>query len=281
MSDPRDWSGEAGNPKEKKAKVPSDSLRLPIGIRVDGQVYRNVVIEEMTGIDDHLIAGKKSGGNGAKAVSLIICRCLQEVEGLLTRKLNSEKMFDRGLARNMTQLDRDFLITNIFMLSGREEAVMAGECPRCERVWEEFVRLSDLEVIEWPDDKPMEIPFQLEVGVKKVDPKTKKETFHKDGVLKFPLGKETELVGKMDNPAEMVDSLLSACITQLGTTGGVDTETIKRLVSRDRTLLMTTIQKDLPGLRQWKEVKCRCGREFDVRMDINAFFVGRRRKTKK
>jgi len=268
-------------PLEEKVEAeeyePDENVRLPVGIPVDGQRYRNVLIEEMSGIDDHLVSSKKSGNNGAKAMTLVLSRCMQAVEGYLEQKKDPEKMFDRNIPRIMTQPDRDFLITRIHMLAERDEGIMAGECPRCQRVWEEPVKLSKLPVVEWPDDKPLEIEFELEKGSLEIV--KGQRVYHKKGVLRFPTGKEQELVAQLSTVAEATDSMLAACITKLGTLENVDTEVVKRFKTRDRKKLMTIIQRELPGIRQWKSVKCQCGREFDIVLDLAAFFEGRRSKT--
>jgi len=268
---------------EMKKQAPwelSESVRLPVGI-LDGDIrYRDVTIEEMSGIDDHLVSGKKSGNNGAKALSLVLCRCVQEVEGMHQYKFKSdpEKLFDLELARKMCQPDRDFLVTRIHMLADNDEGVLAGECPRCNRIWEEDVDLRKMDVYEWPDGEPLQLEFELDVGY--VEREGGKKIYHKRGVMRFPTGKEQELVGKMDDESDIIDAMLASCIIELGTLEAVSQEIVKRFKSRDRRKLMTIIARGLPGLRQWKTVECRCGREFDIKLDVSAFFEGRRSTTK-
>jgi len=276
MNNPIDWSGEAGNPPEDF--VASEHVRLPVGIRKEGTVYRDVYIDEMCGIDDHLIASKEAQNNGAIATSLVLMRCIQEIDGLLERKKNTEKKFDRALVRKMTQVDRDYLLSRIYMLGGSNDVVMAGKCPRCGSVWEETAFLSQLKVIEWPDDKELELPFELIRGV--YDNSDGVGVYHKEGTIRFPTGADSELIGKLGNSAEMVDSTIAACVTKIGTLDHIDTEMAKRMKTRDRQKLMVTIQQDLPGLRQWKTVKCDCNREFEIVCDLTAFFDERRRQTK-
>jgi len=249
----------------------SDTVRLPVGLEVDGVRYRSVVIDEMTGIDDHNIAGKKAGNNGAKGITVLLSRCVQEVEGYLDRKANPEKMLDRSFARRLTVIDRDFLLTQIYMYSGDNSVVLAGQCPRCGIPWEEDGRLSDLEVVEWPEDKPLEIEFELPRGYLK-DGKT-----HKKGSLRFPTGKEQELIGEMQNPAQIFDALFASCLLRLGDLEHFDQEMMKRMKSADRRYLMNYLQSAFPGVRQWKAVRCKCGREFEIHADLTSFFDGGRR----
>lgn len=250
----------------------SDQVRLPVGLEVDGIRYRDLVIDEMTGIDDHNIASKKAGTNGAKGITVLICRSVQEVDGYLPKKQNPEKLFDRKFARDLTIIDRDFLLARIYMYSGEEEVIQAGVCPRCDTPWEEPVFLKDLEVIEWPEEAPLQIDFELPRGYVDKDGKV-----HKKGTIRFPTGKEQEMIGEMKNPAQIFDALFAACLINLGDITSFNQEMMKRMKAKDRRYLMNYIETALPGLRQWKTVKCKCGREFEIRADLTSFFDGRRK----
>lgn len=265
---------------EEKDYVPEESVRLPVGILKNGTRHRNVLLEEMSGIDEHLLSSKEARKNGAVSSTLVICRTVQEVEGLLERKTNPEKQFDRSLGRAMVQPDRDFLLSRIQLLGGNNHVTMAGECPRCKRVWEEEALLSSMPVIEWPEDKPTLLDFTLEKGVKYTDDDGN-DAVGKKGKLRFPVGKDQEMAGELNTVAEQMDSLFAACIVNLEGIGRLDQETVKRLKSRDRRYLMDVVQRNLPGLRQWKDVDCICGKEFTISADLTSFFDGRRKKLKK
>lgn len=253
----------------------SDTVLLPVGLEVNGTRYREVIIDEMTGVDDHNLASKKVSNNGAKGVSMILNRCIQEIPGYLEQKKDPSKLFNRSLAQNLTVIDRDYLISRIYMLGGENDVVMAGKCPRCGDSWEEDNKLSEMEVVQWPEDKPLEIEFTLPVGLTTV--KDGKRVLHKEGRLRFPTGKEQERIGDLDNAALAFDAMFAACIVQLGELSAedIDQTMMRNLKSRDRRYLMRHLQVSLPGLRQWKIVKCECGREFDINADLTAFFDGR------
>ncbi len=261
--------------------IPEEEITLPVGIAKEGQRYRKVVIEEMCGIDEHLISSKKAQGNGAVGMTMVICRCIQEVEGLLPKKQNTEAQFDRSLGRAMTQVDRDYIISRIQLLGGNNDVIMAGECPRCSRVWEETVLLSSLPVTSWPEDKPTYVEFELVRGVSYVDKESKEKKRAKKGKIRFPTGKDQEGAASLDTIVQQMDAMLAACIFDLEGIGTLDTETAKRLKSIDRRDLMETLRTELPGIRQWKEVKCTCGKNFIISVDLTSFFEGRRRSQKK
>ena len=272
-----EWPSEDGEAAEDDKFIPQTSVRLPVGLPKDGVRYRDVEIDEMTGIDDHLISSKKVGNNGAKGLTLVICRCTQSVEGFhpFTSKTSTDKQFDRSLGRNMTQPDRDFLISRIFMLSGRNDTVMAGKCS-CGVIHQEEVRYSELPVVEWPDDAPLYIEFELEKGVP-----DKTGTFHKIGKVRFPRGSDQERAGGMTDPAAITDAMFAACIIELGDLEGVDQEMVKRMTRSDREILWTALRDKLPGVKQWKIIQCECGLDVEVKVDQNSFFTARRSKGKK
>jgi hypothetical protein len=260
--------------------VPEETVRLPVGISKDGVRYREVTLEEMCGIDEHLVAKKDSQQNGALATSRVLCRCIQEVEGLLPKKPNPETQFDRSLAKALAQPDRDFLLSRIQLLGGNDWVIMAGKCPRCNAVWEENTRLSQLPVNHWPDDKPLYLEFELIRGVPIME-KGKVVGQAKKGKLRFPTGADQEMAGSLSTLAEQMDGMLAACIFDLEGIGTLDSGTVKRLKSTDRQHLMEMVSRELPGLRQWKEVKCDCGKKFAISVDLTSFFDARRRREKK
>jgi hypothetical protein len=222
----------------------------------------------MSGIDEHYMSDKKTSD---KALSLLLARCIQEIEGVVERKKDPETLIDLNLIQNMYQVDRDVLVTHIQRLSGTDEATLAGKCPRCKEPHEEYISLGDLDIIAWPDDKVCEIEFELAVGfTEKTD---KGPVYHKKGRLRFPKGKDQEKLAVFgEDSASMFDALFAACIIEVGTMTNVSQEHTKRLKSRDRAYLSLLLQKELPGLKQWKEHKCSCGRKFDISMDIENFF---------
>jgi hypothetical protein len=258
----------------KKIEI-SDQVRLPIGLDINGVRYRNIVIDELTGVDDHLVSDKKNGNNASKASSKVLCRVIQEIEGVVPRKKNPSSMIEREFIQKMYGPDRDYIMARVYMLSGRDEIMLAGECPRCERVWEEKALLSEIPVVEWDDDHELELPFELPKGV--FDEKTSE--YQKKGFLKVPTGKIQEMSGELQG-ADSIDAILCACVKQLGTFPSLDRVRVMNMVSRDREVLLEMIQHDFPGLHPWKEVHCQCGRNFDIRADMTAFFGGRRKKEK-
>jgi hypothetical protein len=258
----------------------SDAVTLPVGLEIDGVRYRKVFIDELTGTDDHLLAGKKASKNASKSTSNVLARCIQEIEGVVPRKKNPDALIDVSLVQKMYGMDRDFILAKIHQLSGKNELVLAGSCPRCKAIYEENGTIDTLDVVEWPEDKPCEVPFELEIGIPQVV--NGNTIWHKNGILQFVTGKIQELSGEIDNAADQIDALLCASIKQVGDMTAVDRTQVKKMRSRDRQALLEIIQYDYPGMKMWKTVACEnCDREFEAQADITSFFggSGRRKKT--
>lgn len=255
---------------------PSEFVRLPIGIEKGGVRYRDVVIDELSGVDEALIANKKkTGNNSAKGLTLVLARAIQSIEGLVPRKKNPDTLIDHMIPRIMYQADRDFLFSRIQLLSERDETLMRGTCPKCQTVYEEDVLISERPVKEWPEDKPCELEFELKKGYLEVV-KNKNPIAHKKGVIRFTKGKDQEAVAQfaMDNPGQAMTAILAACITKLGTLDNIDQTIASRIKSRDRRLLFNLIRDEAPGMKMWEFKTCyECGYDkVEAIVDVSAFF---------
>lgn len=255
---------------------PSEHVRLPVGVEKDGVRYRNVVIDELSGVDEALISNKKkTGGNQAKGLTMVLARSIQEIEGLVPRKSNPDTPIDPQIPRMMYQVDRDFLFSRIQMLSDKDATVMRGTCARCRASHEQEVLISERPVKEWPDDKPLEFEFELMRGYAEVT-KGEDPVFHKKGILRLPRGRDQEAVAAIsqDNPGQAMTAILAACIQKLGTLDNVDQTIAARLKGRDRRYLFNLIRDEAPGVKVWDFVTCyNCGNpEVEAILDLSGFF---------
>jgi len=256
---------------------PSEHVRLPIGIEKDGARYRDVVIDELSGVDEALLANKKrTGGNTAKGLTLVLARAIQEIEGVVPRKRNPDTPIDHMIPRRMYQIDRDFLFSRIQLLSDRDRTQLRAQCPRCRQVHEEDVYISERPVVEWPEDKPLEFDFELARGYVETGRKGEEPKLHKKGTMRFPRGADQEAVANLmqENPGQAMTAILAACIVRLGDLENIDQTVTSRLKSRDRKLLFNLIRDKAPGMKMWEIVTCmNCGYdELEAVIDISAFF---------
>ena len=276
-----DWAGESAKGSGEDY-VPEDVVSLPVGIEKDGTRYRIVHIERMTGIDDHNLASSDCRKNGAIGTTKVICRCAQEVPGLLSKKPNPEKLFSDEFGRSMCSVDRDYLLTRIFLLSKLNKVTLSGRCPMCGNVERDEKQFTDLEVKTWPEDQPLEIDVHFEDGIK--DTVKGVTTMCHNAKLRFPTGREAEYIAKMSNTATIVDMTLASCMHSIEghSVGTISQEEAKRMTSEDRQRVMLDIQQKLPGLKQWETVECaECERELEIVADLTGFFDVRRNSGKR
>jgi hypothetical protein len=249
----------------------SEYVTLPIGFEKDGNRYRNVVIDELSGIDEALVSNKKkTGGNVAKGLTYVLARSIQEIEGLIPRKKNSDSLIDHVLVRNLYQADRDFLFSRIQMLTGNDRTMLRAQCPRCENLYEREILLSKQPVENWPEDKKCTISFELSRGYR--DGKE----LHKKGVLRFPRGSDQEAVAVMaqNNGAAAITAMIAATVISLGTMEGIDQHIASKLKSRDRRAILNAVRDNIPGMKMWEYVTCyNCGNDkLEAKVDISSFF---------
>jgi len=231
----------------------SDNIVLPIGIEKNGVRYRNIVIDELSGIDESLAANKKkTGGNPAKALTKVLARCIQEIEDLVPRKKNPDKLIDESITRNMYQCDRDFVLSRIQILSEQDDAVLRGKCPKCQTVVEQDVKISNRKIISWPKDKPAQIDFELKRGY------FKDGVHHRKGTMRFTKGADQEHVAMlaMDDYAKALTAMFAATIIKLGDMDGIDQDIASKLKSRDRRLLFNLVREQTPGILMWEFLQC-------------------------
>lgn len=256
--------------------IPSEEITLPVGYEVDSVRYRKVIIDELCGVDESLLANKKkTQGNTAKGLTLVLARAIQEITGIVPRKKNPNQLIDHMIPRRMYQVDRDYVFAMIQLLSEKDETMLRGQCPVCRERYEEEIRISELPVTNWPEDKPLEFEFELKRGYVEV-PRKGEPKIHKKGVLRFPTGADQEAVAPMaqDNTGDASSAMLAACIKKLGDLEGIDQDIASRLKGRDRQYLFRLIREKAPGLKMWKQVRCYdCGHPDVIAIvDISAFF---------
>lgn len=253
----------------------NDKIRLPLGIRVDGQVFRDVVIDEMTGFDEELLVNKKHRNNGARAMTQLLRRVILEIPGL-AKKDNPTDLLDEKIIRSMAACDRDFTFLSVRLLSMEPTLGVQFTCPSCEATVDREIRIEELDVYEWPDGETPLIEVRLPIGIRDAD-----GVVHKDVLLRFATGEDQERLVLMDR-SKMMTALLASCIVKIGD-GKVtaDQEVIRRMKTRDRQFLAAALGEHTPGVDLRVSVDCPdCEHEWEAEIDVTHFFnVGQEAKT--
>lgn len=256
----------------------SDRVTLPIGLEIDGVRYREVVIDEMTGIDEENLASRKVRNNGAKAITILLRRCIQSIEGVLPRKSNPLQLIDEKWVRNMYVADRDYLVLCIRALSGNSEVLTTSECPECGAEDSQLIDISDLDVYEWDENTPACIDVDLIRGF--MDSRTKE--FHKKLKWSFPKGIAQEKMASLPEH-QMGTALIASGISEVeGLEYVPSAEEVRRLSIRDRNTFAEAIVENAVGVDTQVEVCCgNCGFEYTVEVNTVGFSSSGQQKTPK
>lgn len=255
----------------------SDRVTLPIGIDVDGKRYREVVIDEMTGIDEENLASKKVRNNGAKAITLLLRRCIQEIPGVMPRKKNPMGLCDENLIRDMYVADRDYLMLCIRALSGKSETLLEFACKECGQAQSEVVSLDNLEVYEWDDSDP-EVFIELPRGF--LDPVDNE--FKNKLVWRFINGKAQEGISTLPE-GQMGSAMIVAGLRSVeNMTHLPSMEEVRRLSLRDREVIANAIVECNVGADPSVDCTCEaCGAEQKIEVNLAGFFSSATPQAKK
>lgn len=246
----------------------TDRVFLPIGLEIDGIRYREVVIDEMTGIDEENLTSKKVKNNGAKAITLLLRRCIQEIEGIVPRKSNPLDLIDEKYVRNMYIADRDFLVLCIRALSGNDTLLAESDCSSCGQENAHTLSLMDLDVYEWDEGTPAEIEVEMPRGFYSSHTKQ----YHKKIKWGFPNGVSQEKIATL--PENQVGT--SLILSGLKEVEGMETlpraDSVRRLSVRDRGAIADAIMDNAVGVDSQVTVTCEhCGEEYTVEVNTVGF----------
>lgn len=256
----------------------NDRVVLPIGLEIDGVRYRNVVIDEMTGIDEENLSSRKVRNNGAKAITLLLRRCIQSIEGVIEQKRDPLSLIDEKYVRNMYVADRDFLVMCIRTLSGDSELLMNVSCPSCSSEVDKMIDLKELDVYEWDENEPVEITVDLPRGF------YNKETQQYNSRIRwgFPKGVAQERLASLPEN-EMGTNLIAIGLKGVeGRESIPSADDVRRLSVRDRGALADEIVQNSVGVETKIDLMCdACGHEFDAEVNTVGFSNLGQRKTQK
>ena len=246
---------------------PSEEVVLPVGVEIDGTRYKKVTIHEMNGYDEENLTSRKVRNNGAKAQTLLLRRCIQEIEGLVPKKSNPNELIKTDIILKMTAPDRDYLFFCIRVLGGISQIDCVYECQSCSATNEEGISIQDLDVYEWPEEEPLQVPFTLMRGIHD-EGKT-----YTEGIWKFLTGRQQEEIAKVGNDRVVNLSMrLCAHMTDMPTQPGE--EQFKMMSMTERVDLLNQVGSESPGVQSSLEFTCsECDKVSEQSIDVSRFFT--------
>jgi len=255
-----------------------DKVILPIGIIVDGVRYREVVIDEMNGIDEENISSRKIQNNGGKAITVLLRRCIQSIPGLVDQKTSKMSLISEDIVRNMYIADRDYLVVCIKALSNTSEILTELECSSCSNEINSLIDFKDLDVYEWDDNLDPYLEIELARGF------YNKEADKYCNIVKwgFPTGKVQEAMAGTE-PSKLSTMMISSGIISVEGLGHTPSfEEVRRLSLSDRNVFANAIIENMVGVETKISVECNfCGHENESEVDLVGFTNSAGAKQKK
>ncbi len=256
----------------------NEKVTLPIGLDIDGVRYREVIIDEMNGIDEENLASPKIKNNGAKAISILLRRCIQEVVGYVSRKTNRNLLLSEDIVKKMYAADREYLVMCIKGLSDSLEVALDIECTECGQESFHKLNLADLDVYEWDESEP-----KLEVELPRGFYNQKQGTYHNKLVWKLPNGSIQEKLGGVKQNELASYMMASGIVSVEGMQFTPGLEEVRSLSLTDRNAFASAIVENSVGVDTTMNLECPyCGSQFERSVDIMGFFnsgEGQKKKT--
>jgi hypothetical protein len=260
----------------EEAFIPSEKVTVPIGLEFQGKRYREFVVDEMSGVDEENIGKRSIRNNGAKAMTVLLRRAVVGITDVTEPKRDTEvDLLPEGFIRNLYAVDRDYLFLAIRTLSMDDPKFEQKEpCPSCRELFEDDIDIRTLEVYDWPEDEIPEVPITVPRGIMLEGNKYHHVWWH------FPNGIIQENLAGLPRQ-RMTTAMISSCISRVdGYEGKLDTETAKRLRTRERQFIVNQARELTPGVDLRRDCACEeCGHEWEGEVDLAGFFSTESRNT--
>ena len=226
---------------------------LPVGLKdKDGVVHRTITLTPMTGETEEAIADPKVRDNGGK----IITSLLESV----TEKVGTLPRVTKDTIRDLTTIDRDFLLIKNRQVSLGDNISYIDNCPHCRARNEIHVNLANIEPKYLENEEDRELTFDLPIGYKDAN-----GTVHKEITITLPTGRVQERVAQMvrANPAQATTAMLQLITLKLGTLEFINPDVFKKMTKKDRDFISNKLSELEVGIKFDTEVMCsECGSEF-------------------
>jgi hypothetical protein len=226
-------------------------FELPCGyLSPDGQLHSEVVVKEMTGAEEDLLASRQM--TPLRKFSELIGRCVTRV-GTIT---------DRGqisaIVRHLTVGDRIFLMFAIRRVTIGNAYDFSKKCPECDKEGSYSVNLAELEV------KKMKEPMRRIYDVTLPSGKTAR--------VRVSTGEDEERISKLEKET---DAISKGLLMRLELFDGKPPElsALKEMSWKDRQALKAEMNKLEGGLDTSVDIACAsCGYEFKTDLEVSAGF---------
>lgn len=221
------------NPAPVIEDIPDTAIRLPAGIIIDGKVYRDAEVRELTGEHEEKLAKARLSNNAAKYVNTLLQCGTVSVGG---------KLATPALLETLLQGDLDMLILGIRRVTfGDAFEVYEVECPHCQELNDLELDLKVIPVNDLANSETREFFIDLRKGRK--------------AKIKFPTGAvQNEIFRNPLTIPEMNSLTLAECVISFIEKDGTERMSngltdVKNMNVMDRSTVQDYIYKNQPGPR--------------------------------
>lgn len=237
------------NPEIERAKSTVDSFELPCGyLDGDGGLHTDVVVKEMTGEEEEILAARNMPVT--KKINRILARCTESIGSIGGPLVNT-------VIPDLTQGDRVYLLIAIRRASLGNEMPFLTKCPGCEQDARFVLDLADLETKKMPD--PLIRSYDLEL------PKSGRKVR-----MKVLTGRGEEAISKASTKG--VDLISTAIFVRIDSIDDkpATMKDLKSLPLMDRNFLREAWEEHEGGVDTTVEIECpSCAHEYDTDLDIS------------
>lgn len=241
------------NIKSIMEQLEVNEFLLPVGYTDgEGVLHRTVKLKPMTGETEEAIADPKVRDNGGKLITELLFSVVE--------KVGTVKKVNREILRDLTAIDRDFLLIKNAQVSLGDEISYVDVCPHCKAKNEVTVNLEELPVTYMDAEEERELTFELPNGYVDRDGKV-----HKKITVILPTGRVQERVAQVvrANPAQATTLMLQLITKKLGDLDFINPDVFKTMTKKDRDFISKKLAEINAGVKFSHEVICSdCGGEF-------------------
>lgn len=241
---------------------------LPIGIETEDGIKRVVTLKPMTGETEEAIGDSKVAQNAGKVITELLYGVIESIDGI--PKVTKDHI------RNMTVVDRDFLLVMNYLVSFGESLDFNHKCPnqQCRTENTVHVYVPHLSVKYLEDHEPRTHVLELYGGA------TNSEG-EKFNIIEFryPTGADQEVIIPTIklNPGQANTALLHRITLSLRTKDGkelapINPNTFKKMMKRDRDTVNKYLKEVTPGIDLEVIYECvGCGEEVKTTIPAISF----------
>lgn len=241
-------------------EIDCDSIYLPVGVRgEEGSVSRFCTIGELTGETEEAMTDVKLRDNPGKIITALLFGIVESVDGI--------KKVTKDTIRNLTTIDRDFLIVMSRKVSFGNMVSWTDVCPSCRKPVEISVDIDYLPVKYLPIEYDELFSFELPNPVSATEKGKNVSIILPNGWIQekvAPFGKS--------NPALATSMILQMITKKLGSLESpIDINVFKKMSSKNRNAINKYIADLGLGVDTSVKEQCaECGEEFTTVIPIQA-----------